>query len=79
MPRSVRALLRGVGGTSKDGANRLISFLLFEQGYTQALIKLGYDDAMAVKDELMDFVTGRDVPRLFAPAWVRRDLTQPLQ
>ena len=38
MPASVRALLRGVGGRSDQGANRLVSFLLFEQGYTQALI-----------------------------------------
>jgi len=75
MPGSVRALLRGVGGRSNGGANRLISFLLFEQGYTQALMRLGYDDAMAVKDELLAFVSGQDVPRLFAPSWVRRDLT----
>lgn len=78
MPRSVRALLHGVGGRSDVGANRLISFLLFEQGYTQALIKLGYDDAMAVRDQLLDFIAGRDVPRLFAPSWVSHDLTQPL-
>jgi NTE family protein len=75
MPRTVRALLRGVGGRSDGGANRLISFLLFEQGYTQALMRLGYDDAMAVKDQLLAFVSGEDVPRLFAPSWVRRDLT----
>ena len=74
MPFSVRVLLRGIGGKSAGGANRLVSFLLFEQGYTQALIQLGYDDAMAVKDQLLDFVLGKDVPRLFAPSWVRRDL-----
>lgn len=78
MPRSVRALLRGVGGRSDGGANRLVSFLLFEQGYTQALIELGYQDAMAVKDELLAFVSGAPVPRLFAPNWVRQDLTEPL-
>lgn len=78
MPRPVRMLLRGIGGKGEGGANRLISFLLFEQGYTQALIKLGYDDAMAVRDELIDFVTGQEVPRLFAPSWVRHDLTDPL-
>lgn len=77
MPLSVRVLLRGIGGKSDVGANRLISFLLFEQGYTQALIELGYNDAMAVKDQLLDFVVGRGVPRLFAPGWVRRDLGQP--
>ena len=77
MPRSVRALLRGVGGKSDVGANRLVSFLLFEQGYTQALIKLGYDDAMAIRDQLLDFIGGAQVPRLFAPSWVSHDLTQP--
>ena len=76
-PGSVRALLRGVGGRSDGGANRLVSFLLFEQGYTQALIELGYRDAMAVKDELLAFVSGAAVPRLFAPNWVRDDLTEP--
>ena len=75
MPRSVRTLLHGVGGRSDRGANRLVSFLLFEKGYTQRLMRLGYDDAMAVKDELLAFVSGEAVPRLFAPSWVRRDLT----
>jgi NTE family protein len=74
MPRPVRALLRGVGGSSSSSAGRLLSFLLFEQGYTRALIKLGYEDAMLVKGPLMDFVHGQDVPRLFAPSWVKKDL-----
>ena len=74
MPVPVRALLRGVGGSGGNSSGRLLSFLLFEQGYTQALIKLGYSDAMAVKDQLLDFVTGQEVPRLFAPSWVRKDL-----
>lgn len=74
MPRPVRALLRGVGGSKSSSAGRLLSFLLFEQGYTKALIKLGYKDAMLVKDQLLDFVQGRDVPRLFAPSWVKKDL-----
>jgi hypothetical protein len=48
---------------------------LFEQAYTRELIELGYQDAMKVKDHLYDFITGKDVPRLFAPAWVRKDLS----
>ena len=73
LPLPLRALLRGVGG-SNPSENRLLSFLLFERGYTQELIDLGYKDAMAVKDQLCDFVMGEDVPRLFAPSWVAQDL-----
>lgn len=74
MPLPVRALLRGIGGKN-ESENRLLSFLMFEQGYTQELIALGYADAMSEKDQLLDFVTGRNVPRLFAPDWVTRDLS----
>ena len=74
LPFAIRALLRGVGG-SNPGENRLLSFLLFERKYTRELIRLGYHDAMKVKDQLLDFVTGADVPRLFAPKWIRKDLS----
>src|SRR5210317_1697111 len=73
LPFAIRALLRGVGGR-KPGEDKLLSFLLFEQAYTRELIKLGYRDAMRVKDELLAFVTGAEVPRLFAPQWIKRDL-----
>jgi NTE family protein len=74
MPVPLRILLRGIRGHSRP-ENRLLSFLLFEQSYTRALIDLGYKDAMAIKDNLRAFVTGADVPRLFAPAWVKKDLS----
>lgn len=74
LPFAIRALLRGVGGRS-PGENRLLSFLLFEKAYTRELIKLGYRDAMNVKDELLDFVSGAPVPRLFAPNWIKKDLS----
>jgi len=74
MPRAVRALLRGVAGrNSSEG--RLLSYLLFEQAYTRELIKLGYQDGMKVKDQLFDFICGKNVPRLFAPDWVKKDLS----
>ncbi len=73
MPMPVRLLLRGVAGR-KGSEQRLLSFLLFEKAYTRELINLGYKDAMAIKDQLMDFVMGKDVPRLFAPSWVKKDL-----
>ena len=74
LPYAVRALLHGIGGRG-PGENRLLSFLMFEQAYTRELIDLGYQDAMKVKDELRDFVLGADVPRLFAPSWIKKDLS----
>jgi NTE family protein len=73
LPFALRALLRGIGG-KKPSESRLLSFLLFEQAYTRELIDLGYSDGMKVKDQLRDFVSGADVPRLFAPDWIQRDL-----
>ncbi|MDJ0813696.1 MAG: patatin-like phospholipase family protein [Woeseiaceae bacterium] len=74
LPFALRSLLHGVGGRG-TGENRLVSYLLFEQDYTRELIELGYNDAMKVKEELREFVTGADVPRLFAPSWIRKDLS----
>lgn len=74
MPLSVRMLLRGIAGERRN-ANRLLSFLLFEKEYTRELIELGYRDAMRIKDQLRAFVSGADVPRLFAPSWIHHDLS----
>jgi NTE family protein len=74
LPFAVRSLLRGIGGRGPS-ENRLLSFLMFEQAYTRELIDLGYSDAMKVKDELLDFISGADVPRLFAPSWIKKDLS----
>ena len=74
LPFAIRALLRGVSG-KRPSESRLLSYLLFEKAFTRDLIALGYRDAMAVKDQLLAFVNGEDVPRLFAPGWVKRDLS----
>ncbi len=74
LPFAIRALLRGISGR-RPSENRLLSFLLFEEGYTKDLIDLGYQDAMKVKDELLAFIRGAEVPRLFAPNWISRDLS----
>ncbi len=57
MPRPVRLLLSGLGALNYGG-RQLVSYLLFEAGYTRELIQLGYDDAMARKEELVGFMEG---------------------
>ncbi len=59
LPRTIRTLLSTVGGTRKSGSN-LLSYLLFEKSYCRALIKLGYKDTMARKDDLLAFMGWAD-------------------
>ena len=51
LPRTIRALLRGVGGTHPGGAG-LLSYLLFAPGFCNALIQLGRADAMGKRAEI---------------------------
>jgi len=55
LPRALRMLLRGVGAAQRHGAN-LLSYLLFERPYCRELIALGYADAMARKQEILEFL-----------------------
>ena len=57
LPRGVHYLLRGQGSTQGTGAN-LLSYLLFDREFARALMKLGHDDAMARRDELVGFLDG---------------------
>ena len=54
MPRPVQLLMSGLGALNYGG-RQLASYLLFEQGYTQELIKLGYEDGLARRDQLQSF------------------------
>jgi NTE family protein len=55
LPLTIRALLYTVGALRRSGAN-LLSYLLFERSYCRALIRLGYQDTIARKDELTSFL-----------------------
>lgn len=59
LPRTIRALLHTVGALRSSGAN-LLSYLLFEKSYCRALIRLGYQDTMERREDLMAFLGWED-------------------
>ena len=61
LPRALRLFLRGPGATKDSGAS-VLSYLLFESGYCNELIELGYQDAMSQKEALIGFLGLARVP-----------------
>jgi NTE family protein len=55
LPRSLRALMRSMGGNN-SASTLLLSYLLFERGFTRELIALGCEDARARADEIRAFL-----------------------
>jgi len=55
LPLALRAVLRGVGAMRREGST-LLSYLLFEPGFTRALIELGYEDGMNRREEVRAFL-----------------------
>ncbi len=55
LPRALRMFLYGPGATRASGAG-VLSYLLFEAGYCNELIELGYQDAMRRRTELEAFL-----------------------
>jgi NTE family protein len=55
LPRSLRALMRTMGA-SNAASTLLLSYLLFERGFTRELIALGVEDARARGDEIRAFL-----------------------
>ncbi|HET6265581.1 MAG TPA: patatin-like phospholipase family protein [Usitatibacter sp.] len=57
LPWAIRFLLRSIGAMRRGGAN-LASYLLFERGYCNELIQLGYTDTIHRREELEAFLSG---------------------
>ena len=59
MPWTIRMLLKRLGVLGRDW--RVPSYLLFEPGYCNALIRLGYGDTMVRREEIARFLSVREV------------------
>jgi NTE family protein len=56
LPRSLRTLMRTMGANT-TASTLLLSYLLFEKGFTRELIALGHEDARARADEIRAFLS----------------------
>lgn len=54
LPRGLRFFFKRIGIDDQEG-NGVLSYLLFDQGFTKRLIQLGYDDAMNQEDNIKSF------------------------
>jgi NTE family protein len=55
LPRALRTLLHALGAHNAPNS-LLLSYLLFERGFTREMIELGYQDAKARAEEIRDFL-----------------------
>ena len=59
LPLTMRLAYRAIGAMGRDGST-LLSYLLFEKPFCQALIELGHQDTMARKNEVLQFIGAND-------------------
>jgi len=64
-------LLRSMGALNAGGSE-LMSYLMFQSSFTRDLIDLGYQDAMAQSNKLVDFMHGDMVATTGMTAVMRR-------
>ncbi len=53
LPRLIRMTISAFG--SLDEASEILSYLLFETDFCKTLIKMGYEDALASKEQILNF------------------------
>jgi NTE family protein len=55
LPRSIRFFLHGIGATRASGSS-ILSYLLFDRGFCNDLMTLGYHDAIQRESEILAFI-----------------------
>lgn len=55
LPRTVRLFYRAIGAMRRDGS-ALLSYVLFEEPFCRALIKLGYEDTLPRRSQILRFI-----------------------
>jgi len=73
LPRPLRLLLRGIGAMNARGM-QLVSYLLFESGFTRELIRLGYQTASRQEDHLRAFLADDPIMALDAPSFLKDEI-----
>lgn len=73
LPRAIRLLLSGLGAMNRGGL-QLISYLLFESGYTRELIDMGFRDAMEMEEDLRAFLYDQPTDTLDARADIKQQI-----
>jgi NTE family protein len=51
-PLSLRLLLKGIGALTREG-RPLMSYLMFDAPYCKELMELGYEDALASREQIL--------------------------
>jgi NTE family protein len=57
LPPSIRFFLHGIGADRTSGSS-ILSYVLFERGYCNELVELGYEDAMRRREQIEQFLYG---------------------
>ncbi|MEH6581570.1 MAG: patatin-like phospholipase family protein [Halioglobus sp.] len=65
LPWAMRLALKVIGATERGGGSSLASYLMFEKAFCEELIDCGYRDAMAQRENILEFFHPK--PQVLSP------------